>query len=185
MRERAAALAAAPAVDERRPVARLVGEWALEHRGDVARDQRGAGAPRGERRLLRVHRADARALVVVEHREVRRAGNVVFGELRRAAHVDALGVVGDAPDAAIATLARARRRGPCDSSLRAQQRAQRRPDVVEQHRLRGCGRVDAIGLEQLVALAEAFEEERNQRRLVRVRDRRRTARSNSRTYAGP
>jgi hypothetical protein len=89
--ERAAALAAAPAVDERRPVARLCGEWTLQHRRDVACDQCRAGTPRRKRRVLCVHRADARALRVVQHRMTRGPRNVVVGELGGAAHVDALG----------------------------------------------------------------------------------------------
>ena len=47
-RERAAALAAAPAVDERRPLARLVQHVALDVGGDVARDQRRAALLRLE-----------------------------------------------------------------------------------------------------------------------------------------
>ncbi len=91
--ERTAALTAAPAVDQWCPVARLVRERAFEHRGDVARNDRGAEASRGERRFLRVHRADARPLGVVQHRMIDGARNVVLREFRGAAHVDAIDVI--------------------------------------------------------------------------------------------
>src|SRR5262245_60353270 len=66
VRERAAALAATPAVHERRPFSRLVAAVGLEDSRDVARDQRRPEALGGEARDLRVHRADFRALCVVE-----------------------------------------------------------------------------------------------------------------------
>ena len=60
-RERAAALAAAPAVDERRPFARLVEHVALDVRRDVARDERRAALLRLERRDLLVLACRSRA----------------------------------------------------------------------------------------------------------------------------
>jgi len=55
--------------------------------GDIARDQRRADLFRGEGRLLLVDRADARALLVAQHRERRGAGNVVFRVLRGRARI--------------------------------------------------------------------------------------------------
>src|SRR5579864_9023086 len=88
--QRAAALAAAPAIDERRPFPRLVAHVGFDDARDVARDDRGAGLARIERRDLHVHRADERALVVVEHRQVHRAGHVVLRILGRRTNVDAV-----------------------------------------------------------------------------------------------
>ena len=55
---------------------------------DIARDQRGAELSRLERRDLLVDRADARALLVVEHRAAERARNMVFGELGGRARIE-------------------------------------------------------------------------------------------------
>src|SRR6185437_8215434 len=88
--ERAAALSAAPAVDERRPLARLVAHVGFDDARDVAGDDRGAGLARIERRNLHVHRADERALVVVEHRQVHGAEQMIVGKFRWRANVDAL-----------------------------------------------------------------------------------------------
>jgi hypothetical protein len=93
--ERPAALPAPPAVDEGRPVARLRCERRLDHCREVARDDGGSGAPRREGRLLRMHRSNACALGVVEHRMIAGAGQVVLGVLRRTAHVDALAEVAE------------------------------------------------------------------------------------------
>ena len=87
-RERAAALAAAPAVDERRPLARLVEHVPLDVAGDVARHQRRAALLRVERRHLRVLGADRHPLGVVERGPVDRAGQPILGELARRACVD-------------------------------------------------------------------------------------------------
>ena len=86
--ERAAALAAAPAVDERRPAVRRVEQVALDVRGDVACDQHGAALPRRERRDLLVERADHDPLGIVERRPVDRPGQPVLGELALRACVD-------------------------------------------------------------------------------------------------
>src|SRR6185437_1027521 len=75
--ERAAALAAAPAIDERRPFRRTIANMGLDDVRDVAGDECGTELARFERRHLDVERADARALGVVEHREVDGAGKVV------------------------------------------------------------------------------------------------------------
>src|SRR5579862_3845496 len=56
--------------------------------GDVFCHQRSAELLRVEGRDLLVDRADARALLVVEHRAGDRAGNVVLGELGGRARVD-------------------------------------------------------------------------------------------------
>ncbi len=81
-------LAAAPAVDQRPKVGRLVGERGLQVPGDVAGHQRRADAAGQEARLLDVDRAHPRPLGVVEHGQADGAGHVVLGELRGAAHVD-------------------------------------------------------------------------------------------------
>ena len=88
--EGATALAAAPAVDEGAPVLGLVLQRGEHVARDVGGHQRTAEAAGVEGRLLLVHRADDDALVVVEHRQVDRAGNVVFGELGGRARVDDL-----------------------------------------------------------------------------------------------
>ncbi len=88
--ERAAALAAAPAVDQRAPVLGLVLQRGEHVARDVGGDQRAAEAAGVEGGLLLVHGADDDALVVVEHRQVDRAGDVVFGELGGRARVDDL-----------------------------------------------------------------------------------------------
>src|SRR6185437_2445689 len=88
VRERARAAAATPAVDERPPAARLPGEALLDRARDVARGDRRAEPLRLEGRLLLVDGADERALLVVEHRNVDRAGQVVLGELRGTARVE-------------------------------------------------------------------------------------------------
>ena len=86
--ERIASLAAAPAVDERRPVARQFEHVTLDMRCDVARDQRGAALPRGERRHLLVLGADRNALGVVQRRPVDCPREVVERELAFGACVD-------------------------------------------------------------------------------------------------
>src|SRR5712691_2749683 len=76
---RAGALAAAPAVDERAPVAVLAAEQGLDVTANVLREERGAELARVERRHLLVEGADRGALGVVERWRRDRAGNVVFG----------------------------------------------------------------------------------------------------------
>src|SRR5664279_2295631 len=56
--------------------------------GNVLCDVGGTYFLGGEWRMLLVERADFDALFVVEHRAVDRAGDVVFGELVRGAHID-------------------------------------------------------------------------------------------------
>ena len=142
-------------------------------------DQRGADLLRLERADLRVQRADARTLVVVEHRAADRAGKVVVGELRGAAHVEAVRMRRDRVDADRARRARMRvHRGAVSK------RFERRPHVVEELGLRRLGRMDAIGLERRRVLAEALEEERHQRRACAFATSANIA-SNCRVYAGP
>ena len=87
-RHRTRAFAAAPAIDQRPPVARPVGESRFQMVRDIARDQRRAD-PRGfERRYLLVRRADQHALFVAQHGRVERARNMVFREFERRAHID-------------------------------------------------------------------------------------------------
>ena len=85
---RAAAHAAAPAVDQRLPAALVTRERLLDVLRDVARDQRGADLAGEERRLLHVHRADAGALGVVEHRNIDGAGQVVERKFGGRTHVE-------------------------------------------------------------------------------------------------
>ena len=58
--------------------------------GNISGHQRGAELLRLEGRDLLVDRADAHALLVVEHRAGDRAGHVVLGEFGGRAHVDDL-----------------------------------------------------------------------------------------------
>jgi hypothetical protein len=85
---RAAAVAAAPAVDQRLPVPRLAEKAFAQMAADVLGDQRGADLPGLERGDLLVERADLGALRVVEDRAVDGAGNVVFGKFGGGADVD-------------------------------------------------------------------------------------------------
>ncbi len=57
---------------------------------DVLGHERPAESAGLEGRLLLVHGADHDALLVVEHGEIHRAGDVVLGELGRGAGVDDL-----------------------------------------------------------------------------------------------
>src|SRR5882762_2443838 len=79
VRHRAGALATAPAVDERAPMAVLAAEQGLDVMANVFREERGAELARVERRDLLVEGADRGALGVVERWRRDRAGNVVFG----------------------------------------------------------------------------------------------------------
>ena len=90
VRHGAAALAAAPAVDQRAPVPAVRGEGFLDVARDVFRHQRRAAFLRIERRDLLVQGADRGALGVVEHRAIDRAGHMVLGEFGGRAHVDDL-----------------------------------------------------------------------------------------------
>jgi hypothetical protein len=87
-RQRAAAVAAAPAIHQRFPLARLVQEQGFNVPGDIARHQRGAGLARLEGAHLFVHGADDDAFGVVEHRAVDGAGDMVEREFGFAAGVD-------------------------------------------------------------------------------------------------
>ena len=86
--QRTAALPAAPAVDQRRPVLGLVHRFALDVRSDVARRQHRAALARREGRDLLVLGADQRAFGVVQRRPVDRAGQAVLGVLAFRARVD-------------------------------------------------------------------------------------------------
>ena len=88
--EGAAAVAAAPAVDQGPVVAGAVGQHRFQVAGDVAGDQGGAGFLRLEGGNLLVQGADARPFLVVQHRQVDGAGNVVLGEFGGRSGVDDL-----------------------------------------------------------------------------------------------
>jgi hypothetical protein len=90
MREGTAALSAAPAVDQRLPVTRFIGERAVQHCRDVSRDER-RPEPASLEGGADVQGADAGALLIVEHGQIHRAGKMIERELRGAAHVDAVG----------------------------------------------------------------------------------------------
>src|SRR6185295_268079 len=85
--------------NERGPVARLVDKRAFEHGGDIARHYRRAGAFGGELAVLRVQRADACTLGVVQNGRADCAWDMVVGKLRRTAHVDSFRVFGKPLDA--------------------------------------------------------------------------------------
>ena len=82
------ALAAAPAVDQRPERTRLVRQGGFQVMGHVAGHQRRPDAARLEAGVLDIDGSDLRPLLIVEHRHVDRARDVVLGELGRAAHVD-------------------------------------------------------------------------------------------------
>ena len=143
-------------------------------RRDVARDERGADAssPR-TRDACACSVPTSRALVVVEHRAVDRAGHVIVGELRRAAHVD------DGRGCAASASTPTRCAGATRRSLIAACQQRLRAPATRCRAVFGCacrGRMDAVGLEQREVLAEAFEEERHERRPCAPSRRRRTAR---------
>jgi hypothetical protein len=87
-RQRVAALAAAPAVDQGLPVLGFVQDLALDMGGNIAGDQGGTDLLRFERADLLVQGADAHALGVVQRRPVERAGQVVLGVFALAARID-------------------------------------------------------------------------------------------------
>ena len=87
---RSAAVAAAPAVDQRFPVTRLAEKALAQVAADVFGDQRGADLLGLERRSLLVERTDLDPLRVVEHRAVDGAWNVVGSKFVRRADVDDL-----------------------------------------------------------------------------------------------
>ena len=86
--QRARAFTAAPTINERRPIAWFVGEVLFQHVRNTPRNERRTHALRGERRHLFVHGADARTLVVVQHRVIHRAGDKVFRVFAFGARVD-------------------------------------------------------------------------------------------------
>ena len=88
MRHRARTLAAAPAVDERAPMALFAGEQRFHVARDILGHQRRAEFLGIERRELLVHRADLDALGVIEHRRGNGTGNMIFGVFRRRARID-------------------------------------------------------------------------------------------------
>src|SRR5882672_4805917 len=88
VRHRAGALAAAPAVDQRAPMAVLAAEQGLDVPRDVLREERGAELARVELRDLLVEGADRGALGVVQNWRGDRAGDVVFGVFGGRAGVD-------------------------------------------------------------------------------------------------
>jgi hypothetical protein len=90
--ERTAALPTAPAVDERRPVARFVARVRFANRRDIACDECGAHLARVESRVLDVHRANERSLRVVEHGEIDGPGQVVFRIFAGRPHIDPLAI---------------------------------------------------------------------------------------------
>jgi hypothetical protein len=94
-RERAAALAAAPAVDEGRPVLALAGHLALEVARDVGGHQCGAALAGIEGRLLLVQGADLGAFDIGQRGPVDGTRQMVLRELAFGAHIDQLVKVGE------------------------------------------------------------------------------------------
>ena len=92
-RQRAAALAAAPAVDERLPVARLVQHLALDVRCDVVGHQRRAQLFGLKGVDLLVLRANDLAFVVMQAGPVDGAGQVVFGVFALTSGVNHVGKI--------------------------------------------------------------------------------------------
>ena len=88
LHHRPAAKTAAPAIHQRLPADRLVDERAAQVPGQIGRHHRAAQAPCFEGACLLVERADDAALIVVEHRAVDGARDVVERELGRRARVD-------------------------------------------------------------------------------------------------
>jgi len=86
--QRAAALAAAPAIHQRLPVAGLAEHVALDVRGDVFGDQRRAELFGLELADLLVLRADDFSFVVMQAGPVHSAGEVVFGEFALASGIN-------------------------------------------------------------------------------------------------
>ncbi len=95
MRECSAAPAAAPAVNERTPVARPQRECGFDVECDIAAYERGTRFLGIERRNLLVDCAYVRTLGVVQHRIIMRAWNVVRGEFQFRAHIDDLVKIGE------------------------------------------------------------------------------------------
>ena len=87
-RQRARSLAAAPAIDQRPPAARVRHHLGLDMARDIARHQRRAALARVEGRDLLVFGADESAFLVVQHRPVDGARQPVFGKFALAARVD-------------------------------------------------------------------------------------------------
>ena len=84
----AAALAAAPAIHQGPPAFGFVEQIDLDVSCYVFRDQRGADLLGFEHRYLLVKRADAGALLIVQHRHAQRIGQVIFGKFTRRAGID-------------------------------------------------------------------------------------------------
>ena len=55
-------------------------KFALDHARDIVRGHGGADPARGKRGLLRVQRADDGPLLVIEHRMITCARQMIFGE---------------------------------------------------------------------------------------------------------
>ena len=94
VRKRAAAFAAAPAVDEGPPFPWLVRAVGFKDARDIAGDECGAAAFGGECGNLRVQRAHFRALCVVQHGQAHGPRHMVVGKLGGAAHIEAIRVIG-------------------------------------------------------------------------------------------
>ena len=87
-RQRAAAFAPAPAVEQGAPIAGFVYDFAFNVGGNIARSQRRAALFGFEGVDLLVRRADELALGIIQGRPVTRAGEMVFGKFGFAARVN-------------------------------------------------------------------------------------------------
>ena len=130
---------------------------------DVARDQRGAGFFRVERRNLLVDRADARALRIVEHRAVHRTRDMVQCVLGGRAHVDDLVEAVDPGDGGSGGMLQKRsfrKKRVCELYL-LEERRKAAPYVFQEYRLGLRGRMQVILLKQfaLAVGGDAVEQE--------------------------
>ena len=87
MRHGAAAIAAAPAVDQRFPAHRVTGKAGFDMAGDVAGNQNGASFA-GLEGIFLVEGANEGTFLGVQDGITDRAGEVIFGEFGRAAGVN-------------------------------------------------------------------------------------------------
>ena len=95
-RQCARAVATTPAVDQRLPVSRFVGEAGLQEVADIARDQCCTQSLGFERTDFGVHGADLGALRIIQNWSTDRSRQMVFGEFGGASGVNDRVEFGDA-----------------------------------------------------------------------------------------
>lgn len=92
MRHRSAAVSATPAIDQRLVASRFVLEMPFQVVGDMPGNQGRAHFLGVKGGSLFVQGADTRAFLVIEYRQIDRAGNMVFLEFRGCACIDDFGI---------------------------------------------------------------------------------------------